>query len=66
MPGFKVGAKVGVGSDGASAGGFAYPVNSSGGKAPDDVITGELLALVVIELMLLGAIRISFKHHFGG
>lgn len=36
------------------------------GKAGPDVITGELLALVVLELVLLGVIRFSFKHHFGG
>lgn len=37
-----------------------------GAGAGTHAVTGELLALVVLELILLGWIRLSFRHHFGG
>jgi hypothetical protein len=47
---------------------MGYPAfgAGNGNGAPAHVITGELLALVVLELIILGMIRVSFKHHFGG
>jgi hypothetical protein len=42
-----------------------YP-GTAAAKAGPEVITGELLALVIVELLVLGVIRFKFSKHFGG
>jgi hypothetical protein len=74
MPG--LGAKLRLGGWAGSDQGYQSPVTNTmygptgagpGAAMPGThVITGELLALVVLELVLLGWIRLSFRHHFGG
>ena len=64
MAGLKLGASLGIGD--SPTGGAMYGSTGAKGKAGPEVITGELLALVVIELLVLGVIRVQFSSHFGG
>jgi len=69
----KAGLNFGIGINGANqpgpgtGAGLPWQTMYAGrGTAPAHVITGELVALLVLELLLLGWIRLSFARHFGG
>lgn len=57
--------RLGLGSSPTSSA-TAYESAAGSIGAGAEVITGELLALVVLELLFLGVIRVGFKHHHGG
>lgn len=67
MAGLKLGAVLGgnVGGTGSSPTSSAMYGSTSGPASPE-AITGELLGLVLLEMLFLGVIRLKFSKHFGG
>lgn len=69
----RLGANFGIGINGANqpgpgtGAGLPWETMYTGrGQAPHHVVTGELFALLILELVFLGWIRLSFAHNFGG
>lgn len=76
----RLGANVGIGVGGANQSGpstgaglpwqdmySASATNGSGGTvAPEHQITAQLYMLLFAELVVLGWLRLSFRHNFGG
>ncbi|MDA8356972.1 MAG: hypothetical protein M0Z95_11960 [Actinomycetota bacterium] len=68
MAGLKLGAVLGgdVGGTGGSPTSNAMYGHLGATKASPEAISGELIGLVIVELLLLGFVRFKFAKHFGG